>query len=100
MFRSLLIGGAAALTAVTMAVTGCTTSLSVDETKVEETIQANLAPQITGQVEGVDCPDDLKGEVGATMQCTMTVDGQELKVDVTVSSIEGQTVNFDMRVVE
>ena len=30
----------------------------------------------------------------------MTVDGQEHKVDVTVTSVEGPTVNFSMRVVE
>lgn len=100
MVRTLLFGGAAALTALTFAVSGCSTSLTVDETKVEETVQANLAPQIQGQIEEVDCPGDLKGEVGETMQCTMTVDGTEHKVDVTVSSVEGTTVNFNMRVVE
>lgn len=99
-FRSLLVGGATVLTALTLAVTGCTTTLSVDETQVEDTIRANLAPQITGQIEAVDCPDDLPGEVGETMQCTMTVDGREHKVDVTVTSVEGQTVNFNMEVVD
>ncbi|WP_432558456.1 DUF4333 domain-containing protein [Granulicoccus sp. GXG6511] len=100
MFRSLLLGGAAALTGLTLAVTGCSTTLTVDESTVEQTIQTRLGEQINGTVESVDCPEDLKGEIGQTMQCTMVVDGQEHKVDVNVTSIEGTTVNFNMRVVE
>ena len=98
MFRTLMIGGAAAL-ATLLTATACTTTLTVDANKVEDTIQANLGPQINGQVQEVDCPDDLKGEVGQQMECTMTVDGQPIKVKVTVTSVEGQNVNFDMETV-
>ncbi|MDO5683704.1 MAG: DUF4333 domain-containing protein [Propionibacteriaceae bacterium] len=100
MFRSLLLGATTSIAALTLAVTGCSTTLTVDEETVEQTIQTRLGEQINGTVESVDCPENLKGEVGQTMQCTMVVDGQSHKVDVNVTSIEGKTVNFNMRVVE
>lgn len=46
--------------------------------------------------ESVSCPDDLKGEVGAQINCTMKVNGQTSTVNVTVSSINGNQANFDM----
>lgn len=100
MIRTLLLGAATALTTLALAVSGCSVGKSIDEAKVEDAIKTNLAPQIDGQIEEVDCPGNLKSEVGETMQCTMTVDGQEHKVDVTVSSVEGATVNFNMRLAD
>lgn len=85
-----------ALAAAVLVVAGCSTSLSVEKTKVEDTIKSSLGPQI-GTIDSVTCPDDLKGEVGATMECDMAAQGQNVKVLVTVTSIEGTTVNFDMK---
>lgn len=100
MVRTFLLGAATALTTLVFAVSGCSVNQSVGQAKVEDAIKANLASQVNGQIEDVSCPGDLKSTVGATMQCTMTVDGQEHKVDVTVDSVEGTTVNFNMRVVD
>ena len=44
----------------------------------------------------MSCPDDLKATVGATLDCTMTTNGQNDGVNVTVSSVNGGTVNFDI----
>ena len=44
----------------------------------------------------MSCPDDLKATVGATLDCTMTTDRQNDGVNVTVSSVNGGTVNFDI----
>lgn len=96
MIRTFLVGGAAAM-AVLLTLTGCTATVS--ETQVEEAIRTNLGPQISAPIDTVDCPEDLKGEVGQTMVCTMTVGGQQVQVEVTVTSIEGSTVNFDMKTV-
>ena len=44
----------------------------------------------------MSCPDDLKATVGATLDCTVTTDRQNDGVNVTVSSVNGGTVNFDI----
>jgi len=50
----------------------------------------------------VSCPDDLEAEVGATTRCTLSVgdDGDEYGVTVTVTSVKGDTANFDVEVDE
>lgn len=100
MLRSLLITGGVALAALTLTAGSCSAGLTVDQNKVEQAIQTNLGPKINGTIDKVACPGSLKGAVGEKMQCTMTVDGVDHKVDVTVASIEGTTVNFNMVVVE
>ena len=44
----------------------------------------------------VTCPDDLKGTVGATMDCQLTAKGQTYPVKVTVTSIDGDQAKFDI----
>lgn len=96
MIRTFLVGGAAAMAAL-LTLTGC--SATVNENQVEEAIRTNLGPQISIPIDEVDCPEDLKGEVGQKMVCTMTVQGQQVQVEVTVTSVEGDKVNFDMKTV-
>jgi Domain of unknown function (DUF4333) len=57
--------------------------------------QAGLRPDIT-------CLDDLEAEIGAEGRCTLTVGGDPEKygVTVTVTSVEGDTANFDVQVDE
>ncbi|MDO5499196.1 MAG: DUF4333 domain-containing protein [Propionibacteriaceae bacterium] len=98
MIRKLLVCGAAALVA-TVGITGCTTSVTVSKDQVENAIETNLGPQLPAPIEQVECPEDLKGEVGAQMNCTLTMQGQEVGVEVTVTSVEDRDVNFDMRTV-
>lgn len=96
MIRKLLAGGAAALAAL-MTLSGCSTTLTVDDERVEEQIRSNLGPQLPAPIDEVDCPEDLKGEVGQKIVCTITVQGQQRQIDVTVTSVEGSNVNFEMR---
>jgi hypothetical protein len=66
-------------------------------TRAEDSLeeQAGTRPDIT-------CPDELPAEVGSEMRCTLTVDGDpaEYGVTVTVTSVEGDTANFDVQVDE
>ena len=50
----------------------------------------------------ISCPDDLEAEVGAETRCTLTAgeDPTEYGVTVTVTSVDGDTVNFDVEVDE
>jgi hypothetical protein len=57
---------------------------------VEQQIKSQLG------TESADCPDDLKGEVGKSIVCTATRAGETFDVKVTVTSVEGDTINFDI----
>lgn len=43
-----------------------------------------------------DCPDDLDGTVGATLTCGATDGAGEFEVTVTVTSLSGSDINFEM----
>ena len=59
----------------------------------------SVEEQIKGQLgtDSADCPDDLKGEVGRSIVCKATKgDDTPFDVKVTVTSVEGDTINFDI----
>ena len=79
--------------------TACSFSVggsSVDAADVEEQAQQQLASQIA--VDSVDCPEDLPAEVGASITCDLVSEGETLPMTVTVTSVEGEQVNFDIEV--
>jgi Domain of unknown function (DUF4333) len=94
--RSLLVAVATA----GIAVAGCSFSSNQEKTVAK----ADVADQISAKVnekaghkpQSVSCPDDLKATVGASLDCQMTDDGQTYGVNVTVTSVEGDKVNFDI----
>lgn len=69
---------------------------SVSASDVEKQINDKLSGQLGGSL-GVSCPGDLPGQVGAKLTCTLTqTDGTQRPVNVTVTSVQGSQVNFDM----
>lgn len=89
--RKLVAPAAAILLALGLA--GCQASVSADD--VEEQIERQLS--IAGMTpEEVECPDSLPAEVGAEMVCTATIDGEATDFKVTVTSVEDNTVHFDI----
>ncbi len=74
-------------------------SLAADD--VAEAAEEALEAQV-GARPDVSCPEDLQAEVGAETRCTLSVDGdpEEYGVTVTVTSVEDETANFDVRVDE
>lgn len=81
-----------------LALSAC--SATVAQENVEGQIAQQLAEQVGETPDSVSCPGDLPAEVGAKMECTLTEGGQTLGVTVTVTSIEGSTVNFDIDVAD
>ena len=75
-------------------------SASVDKANVEQQISQQMAAQVGESPDSVTCPGDLPAEVGAKLECTLTEAGESLPVTVTVTSIEGSTVNFDIQVAD
>lgn len=47
-------------------------------------------------IANVDCPDELPAEVDAATTCTIDDAGEEITVDVTVTSVDDDQVNFDI----
>lgn len=97
------ITAAAVLSALALSVAGCSVQLGgaeVKEADLEKSVSQTLAAQVGETPDKVDCPGNLKGEVGETMRCTLTEGGETLGVTVTVTSVDGDTVNYDVKVDE
>ncbi|MFE3516420.1 DUF4333 domain-containing protein [Streptomyces sp. NPDC059166] len=84
---------------------GCSASVHVGRTepklsaeKLATTVSEKLA-RTTGQPEpDISCPEDLTGKVGTTTRCELTAkDGSTLGVTVTVTSVEEERINFDIK---
>ena len=66
--------------------------------------KGDVASQITQKLtdaagnkpDSVDCPSDLEAKVGAQLNCSMKVKGSTYNVNVTVTSVNGSDVKFDM----
>ena len=44
------------------------------------------------------CPDDLIGRVGVKMRCMLSAGSDKIGLTVTVTSVEGKNVKFDIDV--
>ncbi|MGW2642235.1 DUF4333 domain-containing protein [Streptomyces sp. NPDC001348] len=73
-----------------------TPKLSAD--KLASSVSEKLAAQ-TGQPKPkITCPEDLAGKVGTTTRCKLTAgDGSTLGVTVTVTSVKGSQINYDIK---
>jgi hypothetical protein len=84
----LMIGGA-------LAVGACSQTGAVDRGQLESTVKTKLEAVAHQKAKDVTCPDNLDAEVKATTRCTLqAMDGSEIGVTVTVTSVKGDTVNF------
>ena len=78
-----------------LGLTACSSSIEQDELerRVSSTIESEF-----GVAADVSCPGALEAEVDASMQCTaMDPDsGEEIALQITVTSVEDGTANFDI----
>jgi hypothetical protein len=89
--RTLAVAGLAV--ALAAGVSACSSTVPKDD--VAKTIGGKLTEQ--GITAGaVSCPADLEAEVGKTLRCEFTVDGQPVDAVATVTSIQGDQANFDI----
>lgn len=70
--------------------------LSVDKGELAKEISSQLEQQVGHAPKSVDCPENLKGEVGAQVRCEVTDGSEKYGVNVTVTKVEGEEVNFDI----
>ncbi|MER6721150.1 DUF4333 domain-containing protein [Streptomyces halstedii] len=84
---------------------GCSASVSVGKSEpklsadeLATTVAGKLADTTGRPTPDITCPEDLRGKVGTATRCTLTADdGSTLGVSVTVTSVEGNTINFDIK---
>jgi hypothetical protein len=59
-------------------------------------ITAKMTDASGNKPDSVTCPQELKAETGAQVDCAMTIKQQKFNVNVTVTSIADNKANFDM----
>jgi Domain of unknown function (DUF4333) len=96
--RTLLAAGAAAGLMATAGACSCSVSskATVSKGDVANQITSKLTDAAGNKPDSVSCPDDLQAKVGAQQNCTMKVKDQTFNVNVTVTSVNGNDVKFDM----
>lgn len=91
------VAGAVALAgALALGLGGC--SAYVEKADVESKISEFYQRQTNSAPTSTTCPDNLPAEVGKSITCTVVGDGTTYNVKVTTTSVEGESVNFDMEV--
>ncbi|MFI9511331.1 DUF4333 domain-containing protein [Nocardia sp. NPDC052566] len=71
----------------------------VTKADVQEQVATELGGQVGKRPKSVTCPQDLAAKVGTTMRCTLRDDTDATYgLTVTVTSVEGSNVNFDVKV--
>ena len=68
---------------------------SVSEGKVEHEVSMDLEASVGQAPDRIDYPDDLRGEVGTELCCTLYAGRDRLGVTVTVTSVDGCEIDFD-----
>ena len=96
--RTLLVAGGAAGLMASAGACSCSVSSkhAVSRGDVANQITSKWTDAAGNKPESVTCPDDLPAKVGAQLNCTMKVKDQTFNVNVTVTSVNGNDVKFDM----
>ncbi|ABL04367.1 DUF4333 domain-containing protein [Mycobacterium ulcerans] len=97
--RTFLVSGAAVGLMASAGACSCsigTGSHSVSKSDVAEQIKAKMTDASGNKPESVTCPGDLPAKVGAQANCEMKVKDSTYNVNVTVTSVDGKDVKFDM----
>jgi hypothetical protein len=96
--RTLLTSGAAAILAAGAGACSVpvSSSHSVSKSDVANQISTKMTDASGNKPTSVTCPHDLDAKVGTQVNCTMKVKDQTYGVNVTVTSVDGSDVKFDM----
>jgi hypothetical protein len=78
----------------------CSTEPTVDKGALSAEVSNQLASSAGRKPESVTCPDDLVGKVGSSTTCKLSDSGEAYDVKVTVTSVEGSDVKFDIKVAD
>ena len=85
-----------ALVLSAVAVTGCSTTVTVDQNELAEKLTEQTTPDNPEDEVSVECEDDLNGEVGATQDCPATIGEARVTLRVEVTEVDGTDVKYDI----
>ncbi len=93
-FRPALLLATAATAGALLA--GCGEA-TVDRSDLEREIGDRLTEAVGVAPERVECPDELAAKVDASVRCVLTApDGSRIGLTVTVTTVNDDTVDFDI----
>jgi hypothetical protein len=92
-----VVGTMIAAGGLLLGLSACGSVVNSDE--VQTKISDAVFQQTQSRPTSVDCPDDLKAEVGATLVCHVVFPDEKFDVKTTVTSVSGDTANFDIETV-
>jgi len=72
--------------------------VTVDKEAVASAVSDQLAQKVGRPPDSVTCPEDLEGVVGTGLRCELVAGDDTYGLTVTVTSVKGTTVNFDIAV--
>ena len=80
---------------------GCSFDFSIGDVavagdEVARQASAVLEQQVGYAPDDITCPEDLPAEVGSSIRCELSTEGQTYGVTVTTTSVEGTDVEFDI----
>ncbi len=91
-----------ALAPLVVGLAGCPTAVAqpvtVDKEKVASAVSDQLAKKVGYPPDSVTCPQDLEGVVGTELRCELVTGNDTYGLTVTVTSVKGTNVNFDIAV--
>jgi hypothetical protein len=91
-----------ALAPLVVGLAGCSTAVAQTVTVDKETVASAVSDQLAKQVgrppDSVTCPEDLEGVVGTELRCELVAGIDTYGLTVTVTSVNGTNVNFDISV--
>ena len=76
------------------ALSGCA-GARLDDTDLVATLRTELAHHGV-QADDLRCPSGLRAEVGESVRCTFTVDGQPVDAVARITAVDGDSVTYDV----
>jgi hypothetical protein len=71
-----------------MAIVGCTTTRTVDTADLIDLIESDLAGELGIAISDTECPQVTDPDVGDTVTCAGTIDGQTARFTVTFTDVD------------
>jgi hypothetical protein len=96
MVRTMIRALAGTVLALALFVAGCGEQ-TLDAASAEESISGLIADQTGFTPEDISCPDDVTAETGETFECTFSGPDGEYTASAEITSVEGDTANFDVQ---
>ena len=69
----------------------------LDKKQLQDLLAERMAQDTGAEPETIECADDVVAKTGNVVECAVTVGGQTVAYDVTVTNNDGSTMSFDYK---